>query len=252
MKTMILDWRGGNYDFSRTADFYSCFSTHTKRPVTGNPNGRVLASFSSGVLFQDALPADRPFNMAVHDAAVRRGAMTERVIWTGDGGWHTRLVDLTHRKMAQDLIEIVGRHLGWADGYHIDYFSAWSWLFPDLAPKNAEWDRALIRLANMLRSNGKLVLVQQFQVTAPTLASSGLFLEVNPTSFGKTMEMHETALRDFREMATRTDQREVLWVSELREPGKYPAWYVDEVKRWAAKNDIALSFGRDATAGVGL
>ncbi len=251
-RTLKLDWRGGNYDLSGMHDFYSVFSTHTKRPVTGNPNGRVLAAFSSGVLFKDEFPAMRPFNQAVYYAAKHRGAMTDRVIWTGMGGWHTRLVDLTKRGMVGDLIMVVGAHLGWADGYHIDFFSAWSWLFPDLAPTDDAWDRALAGLANMLRSTGKLVLAQQWHLTPPVMATSGAFLEVTPTSFGQTLESHEVDVRAFRDLTGRVDKREVLFVSELREPGKYPQWYRDQMRAWAIENDIVVSCGRDAAAGQAL
>lgn len=254
-RRMKLDWRGVP-DLSGMFDYYSIASTAEKRPVLGNPAGKVLVAMSSTILWSPGGVSPRPFNAALDLAAVKCGAVTDRVVWQNEYGYSTRLFDLTKRGMIPAILALVDQFFPWADGIHWDYASAWSWQFPDMEPTDQAWDNAYGALFNALRAKGKLVLAQQWHLTNPVMAASGAFLEQSPTSFGYTMAKHAADVQAFREQTKRADapgpQRPTLFVAELREPTKCPASYVAEVKQWASDNDIALSFGRDAQAGVGL
>lgn len=243
----IVDWRGVP-DLTKRADFYSVFWSHKNRPTLGNPNGRILVAISATLLYHGPGPAMRPYNLDLYQAALKRNALTERVAWTGEDEWHSRVFDLTKRGMLQDWLAILAEHFPWADGFHVDYFSAWSWLFPDMAQSDELWDRLLAGLATGIRVQNKLCLAQQFHPSAPSMAASGQFWEVNPTSFGQTLESHESDAEMFRDAVGRVDGRETLFVSEIREPARYPAWYIEQVRAWAARNDFVLSLGRDATS----
>ena len=243
---MILDWRG-RPDLSKPGDFYSVGPYFFALPVTGNPKGRVLVAMSSTILCDpDGHPSNREFNFDLYHAAVKRKATTNRVVWNGDTGWHTKLLDLTKPGMVDDFLDLVHRYFAWADGVHFDYASAWSWQFPDLASTDTAWDDALVALFTGIRAQGKLALAQQWHLTRPVLAASGAFLEQTPTSFGRTIADHAADIAAFRKQA---GARETLFVAELREPAKFPKDYVDAMTAWAERDDIVLSFGRDAHAG---
>jgi hypothetical protein len=255
---MTKDWRG-TPNLTHITDFYSIFWTHQARPVLGNPNGRVLVSFAPTILFDVAdVASTSPFNAEFYAAAVRRNAMTDLEVWRDTGtGQHTKLVDMTCRCMVSDVLKLIAAHFPWAEGIHHDYFTAWSWLFPQLAPLDDAWDRALAGLASGLRATGKLVLAQQFQLTAPTMAANGLFLEQYPEQFGQSRASHAADLASFRNvLAVAHDPREVLWVAEVRDPSYlttiYGAFYLGNVKAWADANNFVLSVGEDATAGQTL
>ena len=248
-RTLILDWRG-RPDLAKVGDFYSVGPYFFARPALGNPRGRVLVAMSSTILCDpDGHPSNREFNFDLYHAAVKRKATTDRVVWNGDTGWHTKLLDLTRPGMVDDFLDLVRRYFAWADGVHLDYASAWSWQFKDLAPTDAAWDDALVALLTGIRAQGRLALAQQWHLTRPVLAASGAFLEQSPTSFGRTLADHTADIRKFREQAK---GREILFVAELRDPAKAPLEYVSKLKTWATENEVALSFGRDARAGDGL
>ena len=255
---MTVDWRG-TPNLTHVTDFYSIYWTHQVRPVLGNPNGRVLISFAPTILFDGAgVPSSSPFNAELHAAAIRRGAMTDLEVWRDlSTGAHTLLFDLTCRCMIQDVLKLIAAHFPWADGIHHDYFTAWSWLFPQLQPRDAAWDQALNGLANGLRATGKLVLGQQFHLTSPTTATNGLFYEQYPEKFGRTQADIASDLSIFGTlMSVAHDTREKLFVAELRDPTMlsilFGGGYLPAVKAWAAANNIVLSVGRDATGGQTL
>lgn len=247
IRTMVVDWRGVP-DTKKRADFYSIASTAEARPLLGNPSGRVLAALSTTVLFNGEFPSSRPFNADLCAHAMKRSALTGRVVWGDPLAWHTRLIDITKRGMAGDMLGLIWKYFPWADGIHLDYFTAMSWAFPELAPLDDLWDRVLAGLANGIRDQGKLCLGQQFHPTAPSTALSGEFWEVSPTSFGQTLESHAADVKAFRDLVRRVDQRETLFVSEIREPARFPQSYLDQVNAWAEANDFVLSICRDATA----
>ena len=245
LRTLILDWRG-RPDLSKSGDFYSIGPYFFAMPVLGNPNGRVLVAMSSTILCDpNGQPSNREFNFDLYHAAVKRKATTNRVVWNGDSGWHTKLLDLTRPGMVEDFLHLIGGYFKWADGVHFDYASAWSWQFKDLAPKDQAWDDALVRLFTGIRAQGKLALAQQFHLTRPVLAASGAFLEQSPTSFGRTLADHAADIETFRA----ENDWESLFVAELRDPSKAPEEYVTRMKEWAIDHDVVLSFGRDAKAG---
>jgi hypothetical protein len=245
-RTLILDWRG-RPDLSKVGDFYSVGPYFFALPVTGNPKGRVLVAMSSTILCDpNGYPSDREFNFELHHAAVKRKATTNRVVWNGDTGWHTKLLDLTRPGMVGDFLALIRTYFAWADGIHLDYASAWSWQFRDLAPTDEAWDDALVALLSGIRAQGKLALAQQWHLTRPVMAASGAFLEQSPTSFGRTLADHTADIRKFR---AENKGRESLFVVELRDPAKFPKDYVDSMTDWAEREDVVLSFGRDARSG---
>jgi hypothetical protein len=246
LKTLILDWRG-RPDLTKFGDFYSVGPYFFARPALGNPGGRVLVAMSSTILCDpNGQPSNREFNFDLYHAAVRRKATTNRVVWNGDTGWHTKLLDLTRSGMVDEFLALVRTYFAWADGVHFDYASAWSWQFKDLAPTDEAWDDALVALFTGIRAQGKLALAQQWHLTRPVLAASGAFLEQSPTSFGRKFADHTADIRKFRDQAA---NRETLFVAELRERAKFPKDYVDSMTDWAEREDVVLSFGRDARAG---
>lgn len=248
-RTMILDWRGAP-NLSRPADFYSVASTHEKRPEIGNPNGKLFVAISSTTYnTPSGLPVARPYNIAL-DAVVLRYAATLRSLDPEPNGYYATLFDITRRGVIREWLSILDERFPWADGYHVDWFSAWSWAFPEMAPMDAAWDSALAALAQALRSRGKLVLSQQFHLTSPVLATNGAFCEQSPFAFRYTLAKHEEDLSIFRSFTGRVDPREVLWVQEVRDPGAFTKEIIDEIKAWAVRNDAVLSFGRDAQAGA--
>lgn len=250
MKRLILDWRGGNPDFSKFADWYSIANTALKKPVLGNPSGRTLVAFSPMVMYDGATVASTPYNMALAALADRYGAMTDRTVWQGAGNWHTRLVDLTRRGILPAVVGMWLDDFTWADGMHMDYASAWSWQFPDMAPTDGAWGSVLAALATIVRQKGKICLTQQFHLTPVTMAGSGLFCEGNgPYDFGYSPMKHEDDLRAFRAALKWADpSREILWVQEFRNPEKWDPRTLANLLAWCDVNGIVASVGRDATA----
>lgn len=247
-KRWLTDWRGVP-DLTKRADFYSIYWTATARPETANPDARIFVSIATTVLVGPDGPSTSPFNWALYHAAEARGALTGRTVWSGDAGWHTELIDITVRGMAQDFQRLALEHFAWADGFHWDYFTAMSWQFPDLAPLDEVWDRVLAAVANGLRAAGKIVIGQQFHLTPPTTALNGLFLEQFPWAFQYTFAQHEADLTNVRRLIQFSGcDREILWVTEMREPLIYGPAMLAMVEAWAERLGMAVAYGRDATA----
>lgn len=246
-RRLLLDWRG-KPDLSKRAEFYSIAATATKKPILGNPNARVLVAISPTILYDGDQVAGEldGFNQWLAGLLFHRDALTTQVLWQGPGQWHTRLVDITKRGVVQDMLALIERFFGWAHGIHVDGFTAWA------EPYEA-WDRALAGLASGIRAQQhKLCLAQQFHPTPPSMAASGEFFEQSPTSFGQTMESHAKDIAQFRELLKQAkDDRETLFVAEIREPERFPDWYLAQVRSFALANDVVLSYGRDAQS-VGL
>lgn len=249
----VLDWRGGNPDFTKKADWYSCASTTIERPVLGNHAGRVLVQFQPCVLF-DGLPPAEPengYNFALWEIAEHYKANTKRLVWQGLGGWHTELIDITKRGLLPAMIDLLDEFFPWADGFQVDPMSNFSWQFPDLEPLNAAWDSVLGGFARLLRSKGKIVLSEQFHLTDPVMASSGLYLEQSPYAFGYTIEKHSADLKRFRDlMAFAKDPREILWVTQIQDYQRWDPRALAAVVAWADSEGIAVALGRDGTAAI--
>lgn len=245
---MVLDWRGAP-TLSQPADLYSIAATAESRPVTGNPSGKILVAISPTILYgPDGNVADRPYNKALWRAAVDCGAVTSREVWRGDNGYSTRLFDLTKRGMLAAWLKLLDEHFPWADGFHIDYFSAWSWLFPDLAPSDVLWDQALAALATHLRSEGKVVIGQQYHLTNPLCATDGAFVEQSPFAWHYTLEQHHDDMVLWQNVTKFGDKkpRPSFWTYEVRDWQNWPKESLDLVKKWAEEQDVYLCLGRDA------
>lgn len=251
-RTMCVDWRA-QPNLLKAADFYSLGPLHETRPTLGNPKGRALVAVSATLLYgPEGAPSSREYNADFYELAKAKGALTEREAWRNEYGWSSRIVDVTKRGMVSGWLALFAKHFGWADGVHLDWASAWSWAFPDMAPTDEAWNNALSGFLGGVLGTGRLAIGQQFQLTPIIMAGSGAFWEQYPTGFGSDFDRHAQELVEFRNMTSRVDGREVLFVSELREPGKFPEWYRIKMQQWASVNDIVLSWGRDSTAMVGL
>lgn len=241
----LTDWRGAP-DLTKVADYYSVGPYFSARPTLGNPNGKVFVYTSATVLMTpEGKPSPVPYYADLYAAAVMRGALTNRVVWSDTNGYHTLLLDLTKKRFLLDFLIIVLKHFAWADGFHFDYFSTWSWLFLDLTLRDAAWDEVLWRAANWLRNHNKLVVGQQFHLTTPVMATNGLFVEISPTYQQYTTEKHAADCEQFR---SETAPREIVWVQEIRYPQDYDAVTLQAILSWAETNGMAVALGRDATA----
>lgn len=253
-RTMRVDWRG-HPDLSVPADFYSIGPYFDSPPRIIKPEGRVLVAISSTVyLAPSGAPVDRPYNADLYRMALKYGALSH-LLDPDPNGYRAQLFDITKRGVIREWLAILDRCFVGFAGFHADWFTAWSWAFSDMAPLDAQWDSALGAFAEALRSRGKLVLGQQYHLTTPLMNTNGAFCEQYPTFNRYTIEQHTADLGRFRDMTKRVDgdkPREVVWTQEVRDPSRFPAAYIQQIKDWAAANDVVLSFGRDATAGVGL
>lgn len=254
MLTMGLDWRG-RADFStKVADLYSVYWTNHGRPVTpvtGAVESPVLVAWQPVVMFTpDGEPsAAHEYNLDLYGAALGESAMTDLVVTRDMAGYTTRLVDITKRRMVSKMIGLRLTHYAWAQGDHLDYFTPMSWQFPELESIDAAWSWALNALANGLRGVGRIAIGQQFHPASECMALNGQFWEVDPTSFGQTMESHTADLAAFRSVMAMADPgRRIMFVSELRQPSRYPAWYIAQYKSFVESNGLYACVGRDAMA----
>lgn len=242
MRTALYDCRGVP-DLTKYADLYIIGPWFTKRPEVANPNGRVLVSVSTTLLYgPDQRIAENDYNLAVNAIANKYGAVIDQVLGVEPNGYSTRPIDITKRGVAQALLALWISRFSWSRGIHFD-------IFTPLAEPAATWDGVLTGMASAIRSSGMLVVGQQYHPTGATAACNGCWWEQSPTSFGYTMERHAADLALFRKgMELFHDPREILFVAELRDPSIYPSWYIDQVKAWASANGLYLSQGVDAAA----
>lgn len=245
--SVIVDWRGAP-DLWKQADVFSVGSWFKERPPS-RAGSRVLCGISPTILYgPDGSVASTSYNVALWTALRNLSANTDKVVWSGNGGYSTHLFDLTKRGVVGAWLDVLSRELWWADGFHLDYFTAMSWQFPELAGSDATWDAVLGGFASDLRKRGKLVLGQQFHLTTPLMNCNGAFVEQSPYAFGYSLDEHVSDLNRFKAMVARMDQREVLWVFEVRDYQRWPAESLLALRAWAQENAVHLSLGRDAAA----
>ena len=89
----------------------------------------------------NGMPAGGIYNQRFHAMALRLGALTGREVWRNEAGYYSALVDITRRGFVAAWGALLLDAFPWADGFHVDWFSAWSWMFRDLEPIDAMWDR---------------------------------------------------------------------------------------------------------------
>lgn len=245
MRELKLDWRG-TPDLTANVEAYSIAATAESRPTLGNPDGKLFVAISPTIMYApDGTVAARPYNLALYDAAVRLGAlMPGRTIWTGNGGYRIDLFDLTKRGMLQAWLKLIDQFFPWADGIHIDWFTAWSWKFPDMAPTDDRWDYLLHQLANSLRYRGLLVIGQQYHLTNPLMACNGAFVEQSPFAWRYTLAKHAAEMEEWWSFVNRVDPRPDFWVYEIREYLTWPVETLDLVKQWAEEQNVLLCLGR--------
>lgn len=244
---MIVDWRGSP-DLFKAAEFFSV-GAYWKAMPPHRAGAKVLVGVSPTIIYTpEGVPSPISYNMALWTAMRNLGANTDMVVWTGNGGYSTHLFDLSRRGVLSAWLQVLQDELWWAHGFHVDYFTAMSWQFPELVDRDSIWDGVLGAFASELRRRGKLVIGQQFHLTNPLMNCNGAFVEQSPYAWGYTLDAHAAELARFRDMVARVDPREDLWVFEVRDYQRWPAAALDKVRAWATEQHVHLSLGRDANA----
>lgn len=243
-RRMVVDWRGVP-DLTKSADFYSVASNATipPREKRGNPAARLMRAISMTVHYApNGSVVNEPFNNALVAIAQKCGAVMPAILGVEPNGYSTKGIDVTRRGFSSAALTLIKSTFPDCDGYHWD-------IFTPLSDPVDPWDRVLAGMAGSLRASGKLVIGQQFHPTPATMACNGAFWEESPTNFSYTMARHAADANAFREVLAFADPgREVVYFSEIREPWRFPKWYLDMVHAWCVENDFVLSVGRGETA----
>lgn len=223
-----------------------------RRPF-GLSGVQVLPSIQPGVFRFDGAPVGEPWSFnrqwgeavdANPDWLLLEGRRVD--LWRYDRQSVTA-VDLTRLDALETWTTLLMEHFSWADGVHFDYFTGLSWLDGSISEAYwRAWDVAYALVTSKFRLSrpGWVLLGQQFHLTAITPYVHGLYLEESPGHFGLS----------FEQVRANMDRhgRGADWVVELREPGQFPEAYQRQVIDFAAERDCFLSWGRDATAGLGI
>ena len=262
MQTALVDWRGhGRWTYAdrqRTCDIASVWQSHTKNPL---PNaGKTLVAFSA-LLYSSGIEGvyAEPWNTL---PVIKQSNGDTPRVWDSGNGPYTVAVDLarlgtdrTRRGSTSIWAGQVANRYPWADGLHLDYYTDLAWLWPDL---DYDWSRYLQGLRMLIGAIKAVrpdwtIIGQNFHFPGGEPGQiDGLFLEVNPTMFGKTMADHSKLLAAHRDIRKLSGLEPTTWICELREPSRYSEWYRQEVAAWCEWEGIALAWGRDASALVGV
>lgn len=221
-------------------------------PFGITPNIEVMPSLQPGILYFDGKPSDAAgYNgrLAAKVSAVPDGFLLNGrplSIWKSDDGrQELRAFDITNLAVMEAWQNECAASFLWANGYHADYFTSLAWLRPDAEYAGDKafwraWDTAYAFFANRFPT----VIGQQYHLTPITPYAYGLFVEVEPHHFAQTLDQHRA------NMAKHGGGIE--WVFEIREPMKHSPAKLDEWLRFIKERGCYVSWGRDATAGVGL
>lgn len=251
----ITDLRGkGRWtpaDYTRQADLWIVASSWTDKPTPA----RTLAHLSASYLTLDGAVSGEPGTLNKMIGTMLQ-PLAVPPLWTSADGRQTLCpVNLNARHAASQLADLVTKKMAAFDGVLIDYFVSLAWAYPGAFSEDfwAQWDRSLRAWVEQMRALRPdwIIVGQIHQNTEPTGALNGRYCEVDLTSFGCSFESN---IRDFQAFAalSKMSGREIVNVAELRDPLRYPAWYVDKVKGACELTGAYLSWGRDASAGVGL
>lgn len=251
----ITDLRGSGRwtpaDYTRQADLWIVSSSWTEKPTPQRTLAHLSASYLTidGALAGGVGTLNRMIGTLIQPLAVPP-------LWTSADGRQTLCpINLNARHAASELADLVTRKMAAFDGVLIDYFCGLGWAYPGAFSEDfwALWDRSLRAWVEQMRALRPdwIIVGQVHQNTEPTGALNGRYIEQDLTSFGCTFESNAKDVSQFTAMAKLTG-REVVFVAELRDPLRYPAYYVDQVKAFCESTGAYLSAGRDATAGMAL
>lgn len=219
----------------------------------GISGAKVFPNVQPGVWRSNGIPVGTPYDFnAVWGSIVDQHpdwSLLEgkpMTIWAS-GSQSVTAVDLTRLDVIEEWTDLLLGYFYWADGVHFDYFSSLSWLDASISPAywrsyDLAYAATMMRLKR-LRVNWMLT-GQQFHLTAITPYVDGLYLEESPGHFGLSFDQ-------IKESMWRHGHPE-NWTIELRSPQSWSAEYRETVARFAASQGCFLSWGRDATAGVGF
>jgi hypothetical protein len=245
---------------SRRPDLWIVGSTSADSLIASLP-ARKLVTFQPGVLLNGyGLPAG-VYNTLLASAAA--GAVTTMNLTDPDpaNGSVVKFIDLTRRGVPQAIAALLLAHFPSVDGIHMDYWTGNAWRFgsvtPTGEPPDTYWPKYVTALAQipaiLHASRPSILIVGQANHLdtdgAMNYGINGLFLEQSYTSFGMTPLQHE------QDKATLTQLqhslgRESLWIAELAEPEKWPAWYISAMASWADAKGFYLSYGQGSQAKV--
>jgi hypothetical protein len=217
-----------------------------------NPFGmRPIRSFvgvQPGVLRWEGRPAGEPgsYNRELGDLsdALGWGALngTRAVNLWLSGPQSVTAIDVAVPEIAGAWADLVVRHFGpWAYGIHADYWTDLAWI--DRSFPREYWDRwnaGLVTFGERIKGAGFKLLGQQFHLTPITHVLDGLYVEQSPGHFGLSFVQHAENMKRHGHPEN--------WVFELREPSKFPAWYVRQTIEFVREHGAILSPGRDASA----
>jgi hypothetical protein len=173
------------------------------------------------------------------------------VIWESpDHRQKSYALNMAEPKAALGFAEKIINDFPWASGWHADYYTNLGWIAEEQEKAYAQdmelwarWDAGLISATNTFASFNKVVVAQQYHLTRATPPVNGLFLEVRPTAFGKTLADHE------RDKETLSQNGKVpVWCMEIRYPEYHSTDQLTIWRKWAATEGIYAAIGRDAAA----
>ncbi len=221
---------------------------------TRNPFGvrpvEVMPMVQPGILYFDEKPADATGYNALLRTRLEAIPEWDKVaggylpIWaSNDGRQQLWAFDVSNVAVVEAWATTLAESFPWAHGIHFDYFSSLGWLAPD-RPVWAwrGWDTGyalLTRRVGYMHNKTYKLIGQQYHRTAITHYVDGLYHEESPGHFGQS----------FEDLARIVGPQDVI---ELRSPENFPESYREQVKAFVEERGCYLSWGRDATAGVGL
>lgn len=260
MLTALTDLRGkGRWllaDYAREADLYVVGSYWQEKPIAGK---RTFAQVSATYLTLDGNVSGEPGSLNKAIGTTLPALENVPPLWVSDDGRQTQIpLDLTQRHVASELADLMVSHLSWPDGLNIDWYG-FGWAYPpEKYPQYdadfwKKFDDQLQSWVEQMRSRKPAWVFtgQHHQITPPCGALNGLYLEQSLTSFGETLNSHTGQVKTFQSLA-KLSGREVVFIAELREPGKFPDWYQAAFKAWCETNGAYASVGRDQFAGQPL
>lgn len=256
VKRMLTDWRGApkwtKADRNRACTRASISPVWTISPFGLRPV-EVLVAIQPGVHRVSGIPSGKPdsFNAELGTLVDNAGSWAkvagERIVLWQSGEQSVTAIDLCDPKLVNVWAALIVHHFAWGRGYHLDYFSGLGWIAPNLGDDVwARWEQGWRDACAALREHhpGATLLGQQFHLTRITDSVDGLFLEESPGHFGRSFEQ---IAADMTAHGHASD-----WVLEIRDPSKFPSYYLGRCLAFAEAQGAFVSWGRDGTALVGM
>lgn len=270
-RVFLTDWRSGGRwskaDRSRPCDAASVSNQWDRNPF-GTRDVEVHVAVQPGILTYDGAPAKTFLDQALAGDADTMHATSheqfdaylylggERVKLWESGPQAVEVLNLTDPDTRAMLARRWTEFYPWATGLHLDYFSTYVGADTDEfdAAFWAKWIdgwKDLVSRIRVLRPDWKL-LGQEFHRTPLSDTVDAQFFEMHPQHFGIYMAQHDERINPLDPNSPPRTPKRPLDVWEIREPGRLPAWYVQQCLDFIARRGAFVSFGRDSTAGKGL